>query len=269
MTENKDFTTEVKESKREKLSEKIWEKIEESKIKPVAKWRWQIKELMNWGIFFLSVLLGSISFSVILLELFSADWDLYTHLTDSFSEYLFGVLPYFWILFLVIMLIISYYRFFYTKSAYRYSGVRILIYSLALSIILGFALYFINMSAWVYDLTHEFIPKPAVYMINQQKMWSQADEGLLAGQLVELLNRREVIIIDFEEKEWIVDFSDVKLYDLKIIRLGEFIKILGERLDDSYFKAKEVYPWMKKTWINKGLIKPGLPPLLPIRVRMK
>lgn len=267
MTEFKGAKAVAPEQEPKKLSAKIWEKIEESKMKPVAKWRWQISELMNWSLFFLSVLLGSISFSIILLELFSADWDLYTHLTDSFSEYLFGVLPYFWILFLVIMLGIAYYRFFNTKSGYRYSGLRIMIYSMALSILLGFALYFINMSAWVYDLTHEFIPKPEAYLMNTIKMWSQPEEGLLGGRVMELLNAKEVRLIDFNEKTWSVDFSEARIYDMRSIKLGEAVKIIGEQVDENMFKAAEARPWKKNILFHLKPMKIGLPKLLPVRPR--
>lgn len=265
MTEFKGAKAEAPETGAKKLSSKIWEKIEDAKMKPVAKWRWQIKELMNWGIFFLSVLLGSISFGVILLELFSTDWNLYKHLTDSFTEYLFGVLPYFWILFLVAMLGIAYYRFFHTKGGYRYSGLRILIYSLALSILFGFALYFINMSSWVYDLTHEFIPRPAAYKINRYDMWNQPEEGLLAGRLVELLNQHEATLVDFEEAEWVVNFEEAKIYDMKSVRLGEIIKILGEQLGEHEFKAFEVRPWKENILHMGPPMAPGLPKLLPMK----
>src|SRR6056297_823060 len=247
-----------KESDQEQksVSQKVWQQISENEVEPLPKWRWQLKELLNWGMFFLSVLLGSISVSIILLELFSADWQFYTNVTNSFFTYLFSVLPYFWIILLIVMVIIAYYRFFQTKKGYRFTGLRVLVFSLLLSFAIGLFLYFANVSFWLYDVTNPYIPKPAVYHIHKYQVWQKVNDGFLAGKVVDFLDNKHLKLRDFENNIWKVNCLNAKMYNMEMIYLGKFIKILGEKVSDDLFQAREVHPWKRN--IFDQFVKPNI-----------
>lgn len=260
----------TEEEKKLKLCQKIWDKMEDNNLKPISKWRFKMKEIMNWFLFFISILIGSLSFGIILLELFSREWDIYTRLTDSFAEYLFGVLPYFWILFLIASIIFGYYQFMNTEKGYQYSIAMILTYSVAISMFLGVMLYAFNLSHWVYNLSQEYIPDQA-YVINQRDVWNKPEVGLIGGRLLRFVNENKIELDSFKQGIWIVDLSEVELHGPPILIPGKLIKVLGEIINEKEFKAIEIRPW-DKIWFDsfEEEIKHQVPVkeiLRPVRIR--
>jgi hypothetical protein len=88
--------------------DKILEKIEHQHIEPTPKWYFQFKNWGFWCLFAISILIGSMSFSIILYSVQQTDFELLSHFfKHSKWESLLVLLPYFWLILFIDIYITS------------------------------------------------------------------------------------------------------------------------------------------------------------------
>jgi heme/copper-type cytochrome/quinol oxidase subunit 2 len=106
--------------KTEELSQKVLETIKDKHLKPKPKWEFMLKNYIIWILSITSLVVGSFAFAVIIYMVRNSNWDLYQNLSGNLLGLILASLPYFWFIFLIIFILISYYNFRHTKSGYRY-----------------------------------------------------------------------------------------------------------------------------------------------------
>ena len=99
----------------------ILERIKEDNLKPKPKWTFLFKDSVIWFFGALSLVFGALGVSVIIYLLKNNDWSLYNKLSGSFLEFILLTMPYFWILFLAIFILVIKYNIQHTKKGYKYS----------------------------------------------------------------------------------------------------------------------------------------------------
>jgi hypothetical protein len=124
------------------ISNKALKQIKDNNIKLKPRWYFVTKNYFIWTIFGISIILGSLAFSMILFMVKQLDWDIYHYMGDSFLKTIFISLPYLWLIFLILFTGVAYYNFIRTKRGYRFKFISILLISLIISIILGTGFYF-------------------------------------------------------------------------------------------------------------------------------
>ncbi len=222
--------------------DKILEKIETQNIEPTPRWYFQFKNLAFWSVFLISIFIGSVAFSIILYSVQQTDFVLISHLKHSKMESFLVLLPYFWLILLLVFSLLAFFSFKNFKKAYKYSLVSILSLSVFLSIILG-CLTFISGGAQF--LERKFADKIEIYnSIEEKKIqhWMQPDSGFLAGTILEV-KMDTLVLEDFNQIKWQIYFKDVFIPPVIEITEGEQIKILGKKTDDNIFEASEIRPW--------------------------
>jgi len=123
------------------ISKDILQKIKKDKLRPYPKQYFLLKRSVIWTVFGLSIFLGSIASAIAIFQLRYAEWDLYKNLSHSLTEFVFLVIPFFWLIFLLGFTGLAYYYFRRTEHGYRYGAVWIILLSIVLSIIGGGLLY--------------------------------------------------------------------------------------------------------------------------------
>ena len=226
------------------FSEKVLKKIEKENIKPKPQWYFLLKNYLIWLMFGISIVLGSLAFSMILFMIRQLDWDIYHYLGDSFLKTLFISLPYLWLIFLILFIIIAYYNFINTKRGYRFRFITIILISLIVSVVLGTGLYFNGFSENIENIFFEKIPYYHKLIYTCEKQWMHPEKGLLAGNITETeLSKKKIHLIDFNEKHWEIDIRNSlwkgKLQPVKDLK----IKLIGKMIDDKHFQAIEIRPW--------------------------
>lgn len=222
--------------------DKILEKIETQNIEPTPRWYFQFKNLAFWSVFLVSIFIGSVAFSIILYSVQQTDFVLISHLKHSKMESFLVLLPYFWLILLLVFSLLAFFSFKNFKKAYKYSLVSILSLSVFLSIILG-CLTFISGGAQF--LERKFADKIEIYnSIEEKKIqhWMQPDSGFLAGTILEV-KIDTLVLEDFNQIKWQIYFKDVFIPPVIEITEGEQIKIMGEKTKEGYFVAREIRPW--------------------------
>jgi hypothetical protein len=222
-------------------SQKILEKIKEEKIKPTPKWHFLLKNYFIWAAFAISVLIGSLSFSVILYILTDSNWDIYKYLDKNFAEYLLLSLPYFWILFIIGFILLSYYNYKHTKKGYKYASYLVIILSVVISFVFGGTLFAFGLGEKIDQALSNNIPYYQQKIIeNKIERWHHPEKGLLIGTVEEAISDEEVIVKDFENKEWLVKLEEKIPKEIMEQRINKEIRMIGEKENEGKFNAKNL-----------------------------
>lgn len=225
-----------------KNSDRLISKMKDQNLKPIPKWRFTLKGMATGLILLVSVILGGLAFSVVLFSIQQLGFDLISHMSHSKIEFLLGLLPFLWIVLLIVFLVIGMISIKNSKKGYKFSPSKLLIINTAFSILLG-TLFFIGGGAqW---LENVFAVKVELYeSINEKKinMWSLPEDGYLSGT-IESVNEETLNLVDFNNKKWTIDYRQAHVRQIVLLEEGEVIKLRGKISSAGHFQADEVRPW--------------------------
>lgn len=224
------------------MEKSIIDKIKEKNIKQKPKWHFTVRNMFIWLMFFIGVLIGAISFSIILFTIQQIDFDLVSHMSHSKLELFLGLLPFFWIIGLLIFLLVAIFAFQRSKNGYKFTWFRLLGISITFSILIG-TLFFIGGGSQ--SLETAFASKVNYYESIQQKkmkIWMKPEEGFLSGT-IENVVADTIQLIDFNNKKWDIDYSNSFIAPIISLEKGEQVKLVGNMTQNNKFKANEVRPW--------------------------
>jgi len=223
-------------------SEKILESIKKEHIQPAPRWKFLARNSVLWMMFAIALLIGALSFSVIVNLLANHDWDIYRYLHKTFLQYLVLSLPYLWIVCLALFSWIAYYNFVHTKGWYHHSVYLIVSISIFLSVALGVVLFCMGIGDAIDRVMSANVPYYELMKMNKKDLWNHPADGLLWGKVIDIRNANEFTIDDCCGKQWDVqkEAADIKSSGIKI---GEDVKIIGKEKDSKTFEAQEVRDW--------------------------
>ena len=235
------------------LSQKVIETIKDKHLKPKPKWQFLLKDSVFWGVGILAILIGGLSFAVIIYMFVNSDWDVYSQLSNNFLSFFLLVLPYFWLIILGIFILIAYYNLKHTKKGYKFSLKSISLFVLAISIILGIFWYNIGLGQAIDNALSNRIPVYRQYINRMQQradMWQQPDKGLLVGIVTELEIEGSILKIkDPQGKEWniVADRETLAPLLLSSVNIeGNLpIIVMGQQIDDNQFQAEMIRLFIK------------------------
>jgi len=221
------------------ISQIALQRIRESGIKPISKSVFNIKRVLFWALVGFSIIVGAISFSVILSILYNNDWDLFNEFGFGF---IFKTLPYFWFVFIILLTIFG--EFYYRRTAlgYRHRTIMIISIYMIVTVIFGSLLHFVGVGCNIEESISENVPIYKIFMFDEDKFWSNSKEGLISGQII-LVNDKAISIVDFNNNLWIVNIENAVILNKAQIKEGEFIKIIGDANENNVFKAEQIRPW--------------------------
>ncbi len=239
------------------LSKKILGKIKKENIKPIPKWHFLLKRSFTWSMFIVSIILGSIAFSIILFHIQTADWDVHIKIKKNLFSFIFLLLPYFWILLMGGFTALAYYNFKHTKGSYKYGVFLKLGISLIISLIIGGIINTIGVSEKLED---SFQRNPYYQRTNKmrERIWMNEENGLIAGEIIQVNDNNIIILRSLDNKKWIVDTNETNFKEYTDLKEELRIKIIGEKIDNTHFKAEEIRPWRPKKRIGDFLFRHGV-----------
>lgn len=221
-----------------KFDQELLGKIKKKKIAPKPRWHFLLKNYIFWSISILSFLVGSIAFSVILYLLRYNDWDSYSQIGTSLLGFILLTLPYFWLLFLCLFVIVVYFNFKHTKKGYCYSLSIILITNIIASIILGGIFFHTGVAEAMDNILGQKSPIYTKVFNKQIDFWSQPEEGRLSGFVITIMQPNNFILFDTKQFEWIIEAQDATS-SIKV-KVGKPIKIVGIKTSDNVFSAQKI-----------------------------
>jgi hypothetical protein len=222
------------------ISQIALEKIRESGIKPISKNVFNIKRVIFWSLVSFSVIIGAVSFAIVLSILFTNDWYLYNKLGFGF---IFKSLPYFWFLSLLIFTILGDFYYRRTSLGYRHRTITIMGVYIILTIVSGSVLHVIGMGKIVEDSLSRNIPIYRGFMFDKSEIWSHPEKGLLSGEIIEA-NEDFIKVLDSNGDIWILNIERAFVGKKVKIKSGEMIKILGDIDENNVFTVEQIRPWI-------------------------
>jgi hypothetical protein len=238
------------------LKNKVLEKIKEDGIEPKPRWQILLREYVVWFAFGFAVIIGAVSFCIILGVFLDNDWDVYKYAGDSSLQRIILSLPFFWFSFLFAFWIIAFYNYKHTRSGYKFSALRILGLSVAASVVLG-TLFNVAFGAGdkIEVLLAEHVPMYEKINVhcNNKEIWLQPEKGLLAGRIVRITDAKGFDLEDFDGFFWRVEEGNNIFIRAKIpLAEKEQVKIIGEKEQDGLFHALEIREWKKGCTLSKN-----------------
>lgn len=241
----------------ENISEKILETIKDQQLKPKPKWQFLLQDYMVWLSGLLAIMIGGLAFAVIIYMFVNNDWGLYPAVSNSLVYFIFKTLPYFWLIFLVLFIIIAYYNLKHTKQGYKLRLRNMVLITVLVSVLLGLFWYNIGFGQVIDNaLSNKFpIYRQFINKTHQRALFLQnPDEGILIGVITEFeeidmaSSKNHVFtLVDWDNKEWqiISEPAVVEVLSVHLDKVDGPITIFGERLDCCNFKAYKIVPFIR------------------------
>jgi hypothetical protein len=221
------------------ISQIVMQKIKETGIKPISRNVFSFKRVLFWSLVGVSLIFGALSFSVVLSILFNNDWYLYNKLGFGF---ILKTLPYFWVVFLVIFMILG--EFYYRKTllGYRYRIITIVGIYVIITVISGSALNAIGVGENIEQSLFENIPVYHAVVFDRNEIWTHPEQGLLTGKIINI-GEKSIQVMDKKGVVWNININAAFLNNKMRFVVGKTIKIVGD-IDndiDNLFNADEIH----------------------------
>lgn len=225
-------------------------KIKKEEIKPISKNYFIAKNILIYLFLWFSILIWALSIAIIFWYLFEADWYLSHKLgllkiTTTF-------LPIFWIIFLIISIIISYFNFKNTSKWYKFYLWQIILVNIVSSIIIWTIFYISWFSNILEEKIQNNLPEYRKYFVQDnisrmKKVWQNEDSWLLLGLITEKISENSFKLKDTNNKVWKIIKSKKSIirHNLEIKKWLK-IKLIWEKISENIFKVNEIRPFIWK-----------------------
>ena len=238
-------------------SDELIEKMKSLNLKPKPIWHFTANRAFYWFLFIVSVMLGAFAFSVVLFSIQQLDFNLIAHMLHSRLEFILGLAPFFWIVSLIIFLFIAMVGIKKSRKGYKFSYLKIVVFSASFSILVGTLFFIGGGGEW---LENAFSVRAGFYEgieSKKVKLWSEPEKGFLSGTIIEV-NSTNIQLNDFANKIWSIDIEHANIPPAVIISEGVKIKLIGQIVSENNFRADEIRPWGSGGGMQKGPKRKGL-----------
>lgn len=215
------------------IKDEVLEKITAGNVKPTSRWYFTVRHAALWTPGVLVTVLGSFAVAGMLFSAVHAGWEYRSFTRFTLVEFLREVVPLVWVgsFALFGVLIVRSLRL--TSHGYRYKTGLIMGTSLAASVIIGSALFALDMTV-KQNVLIRFTADRA-----QRTIWTSPEEGRLAG--VVDTDDNFLVLTDPTGKQWELDTTE--LIDSVLLTQGASVRVVGELLEDNSFLTCMVIPW--------------------------
>lgn len=226
------------------FSDKILEKIEKEKIKPEKKWKFLAKYTSFWITFIFVIFLSTIFLGIVFFFIEISEFDLYVIQSTHLFEYVNLILPIWFLVLLLILVVASVYfwRKAYAKG-YKYTISKSFFVIFFICLILAGVFYSVGLSVFTHDILWH-IPgfeykRYIEYKISQL---SVPEKGILVGKVLFVDSDSGLFSIkDTKKKLYNVVFTkNTKIDNVMNISPNNYLKIKGRILNENFFESQEI-----------------------------
>lgn len=211
----------------------ILAKIKEEKIRPIPRWEFILLNVLMWSLVVLAVILGSLALGVILDVVFGVEWGAVNRAAGQIQGFLL-VLPYLWILVLVLALVMAWKVFPHTRQGYRYTPRRIFVGILVFSVVGGTVLWQTRISRHADRWAMDSLPVEMQFEQGLRRRMLNMDGGMLDGFIMEE-GVEELILNDIFGDEWLVDIQQIERLPQE-----KHVLFFGKQTGEFEFMAEKV-----------------------------
>jgi len=234
------------------ISKHVMNQIKDEGIKPRPRWQFILMSVLLVLCFVGAIVTGGIVMGLIMLKLFSTQWDFVSFAGEKGLPNILDVLPLIWMALLVFVLLISVWAFEHTEHGYKYKPALIMIGAILLSTALGAVLYFTQGADLVDELLQATLPPYQAMEEMMEAKFDLPERGILPGHVVVVESATAMQLEDFRDHLWHVELDQTSLVPLKHdfadLDEGMTVFVIGEKQDEDNFIAQTIR--------KKGLLPP-------------
>jgi hypothetical protein len=228
------------------LSQETVKKIKKEHLQPRAKWKFLAENLLIRVSLVFLIILGAVSFSLAYYFLTQLDWDVLGFMNQAQFRMSFGLMPHFWLLLPVFLLVFTFFLFRHTKRGYRFRGLLVVLLIIFLFLLFGSLAHYFRANEDINNIFSKRIPGYQLISNNKERQWSQPEAGLLGGEITQIQDNG-FGLRDFQGESWQIDYDQNTLVKPSVeLQPEEKIKVIGEKNEDKRFQAREIRPWEGK-----------------------
>jgi hypothetical protein len=200
-----------------------------------------------WVAWALSVIVGAISFTVLVYVGNHSRFALYEATHDTSLSFFTEVLPLLWIAAFLLMGAFAYFNMRHTKSGYKYPMWQLLVSSVVFSVIGGVVLNVFGAGYLIDTQLGKGMPMYKSLERIEAQMWQKPEEGRLLGEFSQMDKIDGVyLFVDTKHTQWSIQTMELRAPDRALLRSGSIVRVLGTTTDANKgrFHACGVFPWM-------------------------
>lgn len=235
------------------LAHKVLDRIDEEHVVPRPKWQFTVKDRLFWVFWILSIVLGSLLAAALVFSFVNAGWEYRVVTHRNLFGFVMQVLPTVWIVALLGALLLAYENFRHTSRGYRVPLAAIIGISLLITALGGLLFYVSGAGRVVEEELGGRIPAYRTAMMRQKLIWTQPEQGLLAGEVLEFDKTQAMLRLrGFDGNLYLMSTSDLTDDSRAILIEQEPVRVIGvfaqrsDGPDKPYFRPCYVFPWESK-----------------------
>lgn len=241
------------------LSNKILEKIKTENVRPKPRWYFILMHTLIALAIIFSIVIGSLAVAIIIRHFAWTDWELARQYTGGHIRSFFLLLPYLWVVFIILAIFLADHLFKHTKKGHRIKPWIMIIASVLLSTNFGYIFYLAKLDRPIEATLKTNMPYYEVMEKQRNKLFAAPELGILAGEIKAINSANEWVVLDFRNHEWVVYTGDARFKNSFEPAPGIQIGMMGKVTEKDYFKAKVIGLW------KLGLTLP-IPPSMEFKI---
>ena len=173
------------------MTSSVLSRITKEHVTPTPRSHFIFKEGVVWSVGGLSVLLGGLGVAAIIFTVRYSEWEYFDATHDNFLNFLLDIMPYTWIIALILFAVLAYESVRHTKRGYRYHVPVLILGSVGASVALGSVIYAFGAGPFIDRQIGSFIPLHRNLLDTKLAFWNQPDRGIIAGVITEISSTRD------------------------------------------------------------------------------
>jgi len=230
------------------LKKDILGKIKKEKIQPIPRVIFFLKNFGFWGLFGASILVGAAALSLIFFSFFSVDRELFGRPHFPIFGMAITTAFLFWLVLFLLLFLAAIFGIRHTREGYKISTTHLLSGNLMASFVLATGFLFFGGSEEIEEFFAMRAPMFS-HFEGQKEIWEHPEQGFLGGEVREMGNGEKMILRDFSGKEWEVLTEEIPddFWENAppFLRIGERVKVVGDKKSESSFEAEMILPWKR------------------------
>jgi len=228
-----------------KLSSKILEHIKKQNVTPRSRWYFALIHTLLGTAILTSIMVGGIAVAIVIRDLALTDWELAREFAGNNTRSFLMVIPYLWLIFIGLTILLTDSLYKHTKKGHRIKLWHLVVISIVLSIVFGGLFFFTKADQPIEESLSKNFKPYAEWKIRRDQVFVAPEKGVIAGKIVEIDENKKMRVVDFKEREWIIDGTEFRTREGKPYEVGERIGVIGEKTNHEHFKARRISSWKK------------------------
>lgn len=216
----------------------ILNKIKDGGVQPRPRWQYLLLNLAMLFSLGITVLLGGLVMSLVLLKVLNLDWDYLGVVEGSFLQFV----PLIWLASLALLVFLAVQVFKNLEGGYRFGPLWIMSGAVFVSILMGGVIYAASGAEVLERGLRDNLPVYAQLEEAKEQQFVKPEKGIILGQISEILADNLISVIDLKGHQWQVQFNE-KLAEKKKatnLKTGQAVTVLGNQTEVDKFEAKEL-----------------------------